>query len=90
MQTQTPDTPPDYHFLLIAPGLGVEWLFDTARVYFDRFRPTIIPDLAFIQLIPPDRRIAITAIARRDSAPTLGVQIGQMRQIGRASCRERV
>ncbi|MBE0690732.1 MAG: hypothetical protein IH587_11490 [Anaerolineae bacterium] len=79
MQTQTPDIPPDYHFLLVAPGLGAEWLFDTARVYFDRFRPTILPDMAFIQLIPPDRRIAITTIARRDIAPTLGVQLSQLR-----------
>ncbi|MCC6614606.1 MAG: hypothetical protein IT320_14085 [Anaerolineae bacterium] len=79
MQIQTPDTLPDYHFLLIAPGLGAEWLFDTARAYFDRFRPTIIPDLGFIQLVPPDRRIAITTIARRDLAPTLGVQISQLR-----------
>ncbi|MCL4246735.1 MAG: hypothetical protein KJ065_01145 [Anaerolineae bacterium] len=79
MQTQTPDILPEYHFLMIAPGLGAEWLFDTARAYFDRFRPTIIPDLAFVQLAPPDRRIAITTIARRDVAPTLGVQLGLLR-----------
>ncbi|MCA9904525.1 MAG: hypothetical protein KC547_11760 [Anaerolineae bacterium] len=79
MQTQTPDILPEYHFLMIAPGLGAEWLFDTARAYFDRFRPTIIPDLGFVQLVPTDRRIAVTTIARRDVAPTLGVQLGQLR-----------
>ena len=79
MQTLTPNSLPDYHFLFIASGLGVEWLFDAARVYFDRFRPTVVTDFSLIQLIPPEYSIAVTTIARRDSAPSLGVQLAQTR-----------
>jgi hypothetical protein len=70
---------PDHHFVLIAPGLNVEWFFDTTRAYLDRFRPTVIPDFTFLQLVPIDYSIVVTTIARRDTAPTLGVQLAQLR-----------
>ncbi len=73
-----PDQYPDYHFLLISPNLGAEWLFDAARIYWDRFRPTIINDLTFIQLIPPDHTIVVTVVARRDTAAQFGVQLAQI------------
>lgn len=72
-----PDLFPEFHFLMIAPSLGAEWLFDAARVYWDRYRPTIITDFEFVRLIPPDRAITVTVIARRDSAPALGVELAQ-------------
>ncbi|MDX2139468.1 MAG: hypothetical protein SF123_15395 [Chloroflexota bacterium] len=79
MQTITPDTIPDYHFLLIPQGLGVEWFFDVSRVYFDRFRPTVITDFALVQLVPADATLAVTTVARRDSVANLGVQLAQLR-----------
>ena len=69
----------DYHFLLIAPGLGAEWLFDTARAYFDRYRPTIIGDLNYLQYVPGTFTMAVTAIVRRDAVENMGVQIGRLR-----------
>ncbi len=68
---------PDYHFLLIAPNLGAEWLFDAARSYWDRFRPTVISDLELASLIPPQRLIVITVVARRDAISQIGVDISQ-------------
>jgi hypothetical protein len=76
---QSPDTLPDYHFVLIAPGLSADWFFDTLPLYFDRFRPTVIADFSFLQLVPIDYSLVVTVIARRDSAPTLGVQLAQLR-----------
>ncbi|MFQ3566301.1 MAG: hypothetical protein SNJ59_04820 [Aggregatilineales bacterium] len=76
-----PDLPAQYHFLLIAPNLGAEWLFDAARIYWERYRPTVIPDFELIRYIPPDRTIAITVIARRDIAPQLGVELAQIQPL---------
>jgi hypothetical protein len=70
-------TLPEFHFLLVAPTLGAEWLFDAARAYWDRFRPTVVSDLEFVRLIPPQRSIAVTVIARRDLMPQYGVQMAQ-------------
>lgn len=79
MQQARPDQYPDYHFLLISPNLGAEWLFDAARAYWDRFRPTVINDFNFVILIPAETTIAVTVVARRDTASDLGVQLAQRR-----------
>jgi hypothetical protein len=79
MQTQTPTTLPNYHFLFISPELGVEWLFHAARSYFNRFRPTVITDFGFIRIIPQQYSFALTAVVRRDSAADWGVQLAQLR-----------
>jgi hypothetical protein len=73
----SPDTLPNYHFLLIAPNLGAEWLFDAARAYYERFRPIAVSDLELIKLIPPQFTVAVTVIARRDTAAQWGVQLAQ-------------
>jgi hypothetical protein len=73
------DTRPDYHFLLIAPNLGAEWLFDAARAYWDAFRPTVIDDFNFLIFVPPGRSISVTVIARRDTAPQIGVELSRIR-----------
>ncbi|MDX2162035.1 MAG: hypothetical protein SF162_11970 [bacterium] len=67
----------DLHFLLIAPNLGAEWLFDGARQYWDRFRPTVISDLRLVALIPSTRSVGVTVLARRDTIGDLGVALAQ-------------
>ncbi len=79
LQPARPEQYPDYHFLMIAPNLGAEWLFDAARAYWERFRPTIVSDFAFLPLIPPDKSVIVTVIARRDTVAQLGVQLAQSR-----------
>jgi hypothetical protein len=69
---------PRYHFLLIAPNLGGEWLFDAARQYWDRFRPTVVSDARFLQFIPLSESMALTALAYRDFMPTLGVDMARL------------
>ncbi len=73
-----PDQYPDFHFLLISPNLGAEWLFDAARVYWDRYRPTIVSDFNFVLLIPHEHTVAVTLIARRDTAAQFGVELAQI------------
>jgi len=73
----TPDTQPDYHFLLMAPNLGAEWLFDAAREYWSRYRPIVVTDLELVRLIPKGYSIIVTMVARRDTAKQWGVWLGQ-------------
>ncbi len=73
----SPDTTPNYHFLLIAPGLGAEWLFDAAREYWTRFRPIVVSDLELVRLIPKGYTIIVTLVARRDTAKQWGVWLAQ-------------
>jgi hypothetical protein len=73
----SPDTLPDYHFLLIASGLGAEWLFDASREYWSRYRPIVVTDLELVRLIPKGYSIIVTMVARRDTAKQWGVWLAQ-------------
>jgi hypothetical protein len=69
---------PDYHFLLIAPNLGAEWYFEAARVYWERFRPIVISNLSLISIVPDNRSVSVTIVARRDLVAQLGVELSQL------------
>lgn len=69
---------PDYHYLLIAPNLGAEWLFDAARNYVLTFAPIILADLDFVALTPPNMTVTVTAVARHDTAAQIGVELAQV------------
>ena len=58
------DTLPNYHFLLISANLGVEWLFDAGRAYWEQFHPTVISDFAILRFIPENFTIAVTVSER--------------------------
>jgi hypothetical protein len=73
-----PDKLPDFHFLLVAPNLGAEWVFDAARNYWLRFRPTIISDFELLRIIPPEYSISVTVLTRRDMVPRFGVNLAQI------------
>lgn len=68
---------PDHHYLLVAPGLGAEWLFDAARSYVIAFSPTVLTDFEFLTLTPPNQSVTVTVIARRDTVAQLGVELAQ-------------
>ncbi len=59
---------PDYHFLYLAPGMSGDWLFIAARSYWLHFRPNVILTLDIVAFAPGRRAIAITSLARRDTA----------------------
>ncbi|MCK6581000.1 MAG: hypothetical protein L6Q98_23145 [Anaerolineae bacterium] len=77
--TPTPDQYPDFHFLFIAPHLGAEWFFDAARLYWDRYRPTVISGFDFLSFVPPDRSVIVTAVMLRDYAARAGVDLARIR-----------
>lgn len=78
MGCMSQNTLPDYHFLFIARELGPEWLFDAARQYWGRFRPTIISDFELLKLLPQNYSISVTLVARRDRAAQLGVELAKV------------
>ncbi len=57
---------PDFHFVFLAPELNADWFFDIAEPYWDVFKPTLVPDLEFIEFLPNDRSLAVTAITTPD------------------------
>jgi hypothetical protein len=63
----SPDQRPEFHFLYLAPGAGVDYFFVGARRYWEIFRPTVIYDLTLVQRVPAERTVAITALARTDT-----------------------
>ncbi|MBN1284451.1 MAG: hypothetical protein JXB47_03555 [Anaerolineae bacterium] len=58
---------PDYHFVALAPGLQAEWFFETARAYWQAFRPAVVTNLSVIPYIPADYSLAVTVITRSDT-----------------------
>lgn len=76
----TPDTLPDHHFLFIAPNLSADWLFDAARLYWERFSPTVISSSDLIKLVPENETIVISLLTRRDAFRSLAVQVAQARE----------
>ena len=59
---------PAYHFIYIAPGMTGDWLFIAARKYWVHFKPSVIASLDWINFAPPRQQVAITSLARRDTA----------------------
>jgi hypothetical protein len=74
-----PNALPNYHFMLIAPNLGAEWLFDAARAYWERFHPTVVSDLRLVALVPEPFTVSVTVVARRDIVTSIGVELAHVR-----------
>jgi hypothetical protein len=68
---QAPTALPNFHFIYLAPGLSVDYFFVAARRYWQTFRAIVIYDLSLIDYIPGQYSIAITTLARSDTAPSV-------------------
>lgn len=66
---------PDYHWLVLAPGLQADWFFTAARNYWQTFRPTVITDWRLIRNVPPSKALAVTVLARSDTIGYLNKRI---------------
>lgn len=66
---------PDYHFVLLAPGLNADWFFQAAEAYWARFRPTVMDTDALIALLPYHKSLAVTVIAPPDQVARMNEQI---------------
>jgi hypothetical protein len=52
--------------IVLAPGLELDWFFETAQAYWNTFRPMVATRTSLIEIIPPDTSLATTVIARPD------------------------
>ncbi len=68
---------PDFHAVVLAPGLEPDWFFDTARAYWNQFRPIVTTAWSFVDYIPSDRSLGLTIIAPPDMADSLRQAITQ-------------
>jgi hypothetical protein len=58
---------PNFHMVILAPGLEPGWFFDTAFAYWSAFRPIVTTLADFINFFTPDRSLATTVIATPDT-----------------------
>ncbi len=66
---------PDYHFVILTPGLDPDWFFQTAEAYWARFRPAVMDTDALIAMLPYTKSVAVTVIARPDQVAQVNAQI---------------
>ena len=53
----------DFHMVILAPGLNSDWFFETARPYWQLFRPIVTSDLSLLDHIGSENSLATTVIA---------------------------
>mgnify|MGYP005839067625 CR=1 FL=1 len=66
---------PDYHFIILAPGLDPQWFFQAAEAYWTRFHPVLLDSTDLIPLLPYDKTLAVTAITPPDQVEAMNTQI---------------
>jgi hypothetical protein len=65
----------DYHFMILAPGLQSAWFFQAARRFWQRYQPVVTDQVELLALLPSDASIAVTLLARPDTASYAEQQI---------------
>ena len=65
----------DFHFLILAPGLQSAWFFQAARQYWQRFQPVVTDNWNLLAYISPDVPVAVTVLARSDTAGFVQEQV---------------
>jgi hypothetical protein len=65
----------DYHFMILAPGLQAAWFFQAARSYWQRFQPVLTDNWNLLAYLPADKSVAVTVLARSDTASFTREQI---------------
>ncbi|MDZ4768801.1 MAG: hypothetical protein SGJ24_06700 [Chloroflexota bacterium] len=61
----------DFHMVILAPGLDSSWFFDSARAYWDTFRPIVTTMPELIDLVPSSKSVAATVIATPEIVETM-------------------
>jgi hypothetical protein len=74
-QNVPPTQRADFHFLYLAPGLGVDYFFDASRLFWETFKTIVIHDLALVDYVPRRYSVAITTLGRSDTGPLIKQQI---------------
>ena len=69
----------DYHFMILAPGLQSAWFFQAARQFWQRFQPIVTDDVEILSYLEAGASVAVTLLARPDTADFAREQIVQQR-----------
>jgi hypothetical protein len=69
----------DYHFMVLAPGLQSAWFFQAARRFWQVFQPIVTDQVELLSYLPDDAKIAITLLARPDTASYMKQQLQAQR-----------
>lgn len=67
----------DYHFIVLAPGIDQDWFFVKARAYWERFKPTLMTIMDFINFLPKQRSLAVTVITTPEAVDLMNDQIAR-------------
>jgi hypothetical protein len=65
----------DYHFMVLAPGLQSAWFFQAARRFWQVFQPIVTDQVELLSYLPDEAKIAVTLLARPDTASYMKEQI---------------
>jgi hypothetical protein len=69
----------DYHFMILAPGLQSAWFFQAARQFWQRYQPVVTDDVEMLSYLERDKTVAVTLLARPDTADYAKSQILEQR-----------
>lgn len=59
---------PDFHFIILAPGLDLTWFYNTAQSYWNTFRPIVTQIRSMLGYLPATKAIAVTVTAPPEMA----------------------
>jgi hypothetical protein len=62
---------PTFHMVILAPGLEPDWFFESARAYWNTFRPMVTGAWDLIDVIPYEQSLAATVIAPIDMVDSM-------------------
>jgi hypothetical protein len=68
---------PDYHFIFLSPSLDSAWFFEIAGPYMERFKPTLMTIIDYINFIPTSASLALTLLTTPDLVDYWNVQIAR-------------
>ena len=66
---------PDFHMVILAPGLEPQWFFETAQAYWNTFRPIVTSNWTLVEFVPHTKSLAVTVIAPPDMADSMRASI---------------
>ena len=69
----------DYHFMVLAPGLQSAWFFQAARRFWQHFQPIVTDQVDLLSFLPAGASVAVTVLARPDTASYIRGQIEAQR-----------
>lgn len=65
----------DFHLLILGRALSADWFFETARAYWEQFRPIVTTRVDYFDMMPYDKSLAVTLIIPQDQRDAVEQEI---------------